>query len=218
MIKSGNFEVKEENLNKVIIEYYPTQPEQKPDKSPTPGRCLDVPYSAQWESDAMNFRRDCGAACVEMVGEYYRGQLQGVGTNEIMHYITGGKDENTGYDDLKGGLLHFYNVDLIYRRSAAHTLDLLRSHVDADTPTIVLVRYGHIHLRMDLSYVGGHWMVVCGYDQFQWAKDTVQRIIVHDPDWMRNDMAQGGYLPITENMFTRAWEYYTNIVLIPKPL
>ena len=178
-----------------------------------PTRCvLSVPYSSQHEVDAKRFRLDCGAACVEMIGEYYSGQIPGVGTNEIHAWITGGENKKTTADQLQSALKHFYDVDV--EKFYDTTPLQLRGKIDAGKPAIVLVRYGDFPLRMDLSYTGGHWMVVCGYDSFDWAGQEVRRLIMHDPDWYYQFMAQGAFLPVIEDMFVGMHLDYRRLALV----
>ena len=175
-------------------------------------RVLSVPYSSQHEVDATRFSLDCGAACVEMIGEYYSGQTPGVGTNEIHAWMTGGRNRTTTKDDLIRALKHFYNVDVSAQYNV--TTDKLRTWIDLGNPAIVLVRYGDFPLRMDLSYTSGHWMVVCGYDSFDWAGHEVKRLIMHDPDWYLRFMAQGGFLPVIEEMFVGMHSDYRRLALV----
>ncbi len=175
-------------------------------------RVLPVPYSSQHEKDAKRFRLDCGAACVEMIGEFYHGQHPGVGTNDIHAWMTDGKNEKTTKDDLIRALKHFYDVDAKARYDVM--TDWLRGWIDDGHPAIVLVRYGDFPLRMDLSYTSGHWMVVCGYDSFDWAGHEVRRLIMHDPDWYGQFMAQGGFLPVIEEMFTGMHLDYRRLALV----
>jgi hypothetical protein len=175
-------------------------------------RVLAVPYSSQHEKDAKRFRLDCGAACVEMVGEFYAGQTPGVGTNEIHAWMTDGKNKTTSANDLNRALKHFHDVDATacYDVSPEH----LRGFIDDGDPAIVLVRYGDFPLRMDLSYTAGHWMCVVGYDSFDWAGHEVRRLIMHDPDWYYQFMAQGGFLPVIEEMFVGMHSDYRRLALV----
>ena len=179
-----------------------------------PGTTLYVPYSSQHEVDARKFRRDCGAACVEMLGEFYRGPAPGVGTDEIHSWITGGVNRNTNKEELQRALKHFYDVDVEAHYNVAPAT--IREWIDEGKPSIVLVRYGDFPLRMDLAYTSGHWMVVCGYDAFDWCGYEVQRMIVHDPDWYYSFMAQGGFLPVVENMFVGMHKDYNRLALVAK--
>lgn len=175
-------------------------------------RVLPVPYSSQHEIDAKRFSLDCGAACVEMIGEFYSGQQPGVGTNEIHAWMTGGKNRSTTKEDLIRALSHFYDVDASAYYDVTPTA--LRGWIDDAHPSIVLVRYGDFPLRMDLSYTSGHWMVVCGYDSFDWAGHEVKRLIMHDPDWYAQFMAQGGFLPVINEMFVGMHLAYRRLALV----
>lgn len=179
----------------------------------TSRRVLPVPYSSQHEVDAKRFSLDCGAACVEMIGEYYRPEKNGViGTNEIHDWMTGGRNKTTSKDELQRALAHFYDVqvDAHYDVTPAN----LRGWIDNGHPAIVLVRYGDFPLRMDLSYTSGHWMCVVGYDSFDWSGNEVKRLIMHDPDWYAQHMAQGGFLPVIEEMFVGMHSDYRRLALV----
>ena len=173
---------------------------------------LPVPYSSQHEKDAKRFRLDCGAACVEMIGEFYRSQLPGVGTNEIHAYMTEGKNETTNAAQLQDALKHFYDVEVFTHYDIPPVM--LREWLNNGDPAIVLVRYGDFPLRMDLSYTSGHWMCVVGYDSFDWAGHEVQRLIMHDPDWYAQFMAQGAFLPVIEDMFVGMHLDYRRLALV----
>jgi len=160
---------------------------------------IDVPYSSQHEIDAQKYRLDCGPACVEMVGEFWRGQTDGVGTDSIHGFITGGVDRGTTVDDLQKAALHFYNVKL--RRLLSPTVGSILECVDDGNPVIVLVQYGKNPVRMDRNYTAGHWMVVIGFDLFDWAGTPIQQIIVHDPDFYGTFKDQGARIPFSRTTF-----------------
>jgi len=181
------------------------EPEPAPD-DPTsplwPEVRLDVPYSSQHEVDAKKFTLDCGGAAVEMVGEFYRGQVQGVGTDQIQSWMTGGVNRTTTAENLILALSHFYQV-----KASKHydtTMSMIREQIDLGRPGILLVQYGDVPLRMDLGYTAGHWIVFAGYDTVVWSHSPWDRILIHDPDWWQDLMVQGAYLPYTENLIKRA--------------
>ncbi len=179
---------------------------------PTNPVLLDVPYSSQHERDAREYSLDCGAACIEMLGEFYRGQVAGIGTDQIHEWMTGGRNTTTSKEQLIKAASHFYGVDLEHYYNTSN--DQLRSWLNEGKPAIVLVRYGDFPMRMDRNYVSGHWMVVVGYDSYNWAGETVRRLVVHDPNWWSVAMGQGAYLPVVETVFNGMFVDYRRLALV----
>lgn len=186
---------------------------------PTDPHYLDVPFSSQHEIDAGWFSVDCGGAVVEMAGEYYRGQIDGVGTNEIHSWMTGGQNETTNAEQLISALEHFYNVKGTKRYNV--TPADLRAWIDRGDVVIILIRYGDIVLRMDLGWTGGHWVLLAGYETLKWADDLISRFFIHDPDWFKrsvggqvlNLMPQGAYQPWIEDMLFEAMDGYNFLAI-----
>lgn len=173
---------------------------------------LDVPYHSQHEADAKRFRKDCGPTCVEMVGEYLcldpdRLQRRDVTTDEIMRWIVGfgaGRDRSVWIKELQDAMLHFYGVTLI-RHDALDWAGLRMYVVEDKRPAIVLVHYGSFATRMDRNYTFGHYLVVVGFDEIQYQSETIERVIVHDPDYYAGLEAQGAFVPIIKEHFMRMW-------------
>lgn len=183
-----------------------TRPSPVPAPVPAPGRSvLDVTYHSQHEHDARLTRKDCGPACVEMVGEYYKPLLAGdVTTNEIMRYLTGGADRPTRISELQQASDHFYGVK--FDRHDDATWEELGDWVVAKArPIIVLVRYASFQMRIDRRYLSGHYMVVVGFDEIDYQGETIQRAIVHDPDFYGPLIGQGAFIPIVEAHFMAMW-------------
>lgn len=171
---------------------------------PTPMRnVLKVPYHSQHESDAQRFRSDCGPDCVEMVGEYFRPDKAAT-TDEIMAWITGGVDRLISVTELQAAANYFFDIEMSVHQGADWQ-DLRAWVLSGGAPVIVLVHYGSFAFRMDRNYTGGHFMVVVGFDQIDYQGETVQRVIVHDPDWYGGMMAQGAFLPVERSHFMGAW-------------
>jgi len=164
---------------------------------------LDVPYHSQHEVDARWFRRDCGPACVEMVGEWHRRDLD-ASTNEIMRSITGGQDRGTYIRELQDAARDFYHLEL--DRHDGASWDQLAAWL-LNRPVIVLVHYGSFAMRMDRGYTAGHFMVAVGLDRVDYQGESVRRVVLHDPDWWGDvTMAQGAFLPATQDHFMGMWE------------
>ena len=168
---------------------------------------IPVPYHSQWETDALLTRKDCGPACVEMIGEFLRPATDYT-TDHIMKRITGGADRSIYIRELQRVALELYQVTL-HRFDGADFEDL-NGWIDAGLPVIVLVHYGSFLTRMDRNYTGGHYMVVMGYDRVSYQTKTegelVHRWILHDPDFYEKDtLAQGACIPIVHDHFAQMW-------------
>lgn len=164
---------------------------------------LDVPYHSQHESDAKKYRRDCGPAAVEMVGEWYHPDTD-ITTDTIMTYITTGADRSVWIKELQKAALYCYGVTL--GRHDGLDWNALRKYVVEDKrPAIVLVHYGSYRMRMDRNYTAGHYLVVVGFDEIQYQDQTIKRIIIHDPNFYGSIEAQGAFLPIVKPHFMKMW-------------
>lgn len=168
-----------------------------------PSGILDVPYHSQHEDDAQRFRKDCGPDCVEMVGEFYRPDLDAT-TDDIMSWITGGVDRATYISEVIEAAKHFYDVDL--ERVGEMSWDDLVDSVAVGDPVIVLVHYGSFRMRMDRNYTGGHFMVVVGFEEVVYQGEMIQRVVVHDPDFYAGIEAQGAFIPIAKSHFMSMWK------------
>jgi len=167
-----------------------------------PGIKLDVPYHSQWEDDAGLARRDCGPACVEMVGKYMNPSAD-VSTDDIMRFITGGSDRATSISELQRASSELFGVTL--RRVDGASPGPLGSCLVGCRPVIVLVHYGSFQMRMDRNYTAGHWMVVVGLDEIDYQGEKIERVLLHDPDWWGDYKAQGAFIPVETNHFLRMW-------------
>jgi len=164
---------------------------------------LDVPYHSQHEADAQWFRKDCGPACVEMIGKSFNPNAP-VTTNEIMKHITAGVDRGVYVRELQAACGHFFDVDL--DRYDPTDWRALKGWLEDGRPVIVLVHYGSFGMRIDRSYTAGHFMVVVGYDVIDYQGERVERAIVHDPDFYGDMQSQGAFLPVTQDHFVGMWE------------
>lgn len=164
---------------------------------------LDIPYHSQWERDAELTRRDCGPACVEMVGEYLCLDTD-VTTNDIMWSITGGEDRGTRINELQESAMAWYSVTL--DRYNEFTWDELVARALAGEPCIVLVHYGSFPTRIDRNYTQGHYMVVCGFDEVDYQGKAVERVILHDPDFYGDAMEMGAFIPVVKSVFMKMWD------------
>ncbi len=155
------------------------------------GRILNVPYKSQNDADATLKRSDCAPACIAMI----LGALgKAVTTNAVTLASGMSGDSGLQLEQLSAAAKAF-GLELSIDMGA--TLDRLKSLIDKGCPTIVLVKYGKLPDRWDQSYVGGHFVVVVGYD------DTQGRIYLNDPDYPPG--ALGYQWPCAYRVFLNAW-------------
>lgn len=177
---------------------------ETPAGPPGPGepRVLRVPYHNQWEGDALERRMDCGPACVEMVGKFWRSDLV-VTTDEIMRFITHGAERGTHVGELQEVARELFGV--ILERHDGMEWDALVDALGLGWPVITLVHYGSCEIRMDRGYTRGHYVVVVGTDAIDYQGQVVERVVVHDPDFYGGLHAQGAFLPLTKRHFMKMW-------------
>lgn len=177
-------------------------------QEPIPQRTLEcvlgVPYHSQHEDDARRYRRDCGPACVEMVGKFYRPDVA-ISTDDIMTQITGGVDRSTYITELQHASQHFFDLEL-ERHDEATWEDLQRWIVVEGKPVVGLGHYGSLRTRMDRSWTGGHFFVLVGFDQVKYQGQLIERAIIHDPDYYAGLHAQGAFIPVVKEHFMAFWD------------
>lgn len=112
---------------------------------------------------------DCGQASVRMLANYYYRGKKELASIDHLALATNTANKLTSSEDLiKIG--KYCGIELI-RLSNYSFIDM--AHViSADSPLIVLVRYGEFK-PAPYHYAGGHWMVVTGFDE--------QGFICNDP-------------------------------------
>ena len=188
-------------------------PSPAPTPTPAPRRVIiPVPYQGQWEEDAGVKTMDCGGAAVESVGEHYNPSRAVVSTNEIYRYMTKGENRGTYLWELDKAATHFYGVTL--REANLNDYARVRTLLDGGTPLIILVKYGNYTMRMDRGYTGGHWMVIVGYDNYDYQGKSVNRFYLHDPDFW-GDPAQGAEVCITQTLLNKMQLPYKHLTGIP---
>lgn len=175
--------------------------ERVPETVPA-GHILQVSYHSQWESDALLTKKDCGPACVEMIGEYET--TTNYTTDDIMHFLTGGADRGTYISELQKAAKELYGVTL-ERHNLAGT-EWLKAQIGKGNPAIILVHYGSFPIRMDRNYTGGHYMVVCGWEYVNYGGNPILRFVLHDPDFYgATSLTQGAFIPVTEQVLYKMW-------------
>jgi len=165
---------------------------------------LNVPYHSQHEDDAQKYRRDCGPACVEMLGKYYQPDST-VTTDKIMTLITGGSDRSIYIKELQDAAQFFFGVEL-ERYDNAGWEDLKQWVEGEGKPVIILGHYDSLRTRMDRGWLKGHYGVVVGFDKVRYQDAIIERAIIHDPDYYAGLHAQGAFIPLVKDHFMAFWD------------
>lgn len=125
---------------------------------PIAPKILDVPHFTQVGNTVHN---DCGQASVRMVADYCFGGKKQLPSIDHLAIATNTANKLTSSDDLiKIGM---YCGIKLERVSGFNFMDIAHT-ISADSPLIVLVRYGAFNPQ-PYHYAGGHWMVITGYDE-----------------------------------------------------
>ncbi len=150
-------------------------------------KILNVPYKCQNDPDANVKRTDCGPCCIAMI-------LGGIGqqltTNAVVAAANQQGDNGLMQSQVVNAAAAF---GLSMTWSQGFTLDGLKQLIDNGQPPIALVKYANLPERVDTKSIGGHYVVVVGYD------DATQRIFINDPD----------YFPGTSGGYQKAYGYQT---------
>lgn len=174
-----------------------TGPVEKPVELP-PGKVwLRVPYHSQEDQDARWAGADCGPTCIRML----------IGWDALRR---GRPDPNISVDEVsqKTGMGRYrfsfprqlvtvgarYGLKLVETRSA--DMNRVIAELDAGRPVISLIRYGSIPGRQNVTFRGGHFVVVIGYDDHY--------IYLNDPDWWGDLRDKGAGFAVTRANFERA--------------
>lgn len=150
-------------------------------------KILNVPYKCQNDSDANLKRTDCGPACIAMI---LGGMGQTVTTNAVVA-ASGMTGDNGLMQSQVVNAAKAFGLEMMWQ--AAYTLDDLKRFIDNGQPPIALIKYANIPDRVDVRSMGGHYVVVVGYD------DATQRVFINDPD----------YFPGTNGGFQKAYDFST---------
>lgn len=164
---------------------------------PAPQVLIDVPYRSQEDADARRYRNDCGAACVAMYIDFVR-QVRGlpaqpISIDQLASETTLAQDDSGLRTDQLIPLAARYGVAL--RLSNTLTLPVIFSELSAGRPPLVLIAYGPLTGRENQSDLGGHFLIVTGYD--------TNYVYVNDPDWWNNgsihrEQGHNWQLPMTQ--------------------
>jgi uncharacterized protein YvpB len=155
-----------------------------------------VPYKSQYDSDADEFRNDCGPACLAMV-------LNAFGINVSTNAVyrkTGTKANRyvSAAQLARASLSYGVPVDFYFGWS----LEKLSQEVGKGKPAIILVHYGAWSqvdpgVSTQNPFQGPHFVVVVGADS--------DFFYVNDPLWKEERRLQGFRKPWSHRLFKEAW-------------
>jgi hypothetical protein len=167
--------------------------------APDPTTRLAIPYLPQWGPTADERRGDCGPANIAMITPYMVDASPTVdaAADACGQPTSGAGSGYTNHAQLRNGA-RFYGWKLETRSPYVRPvldLDLLKTQVDKDLPSIALIHYGvlrdltnpdpNLIHNQDQAYSRGHWVVFTGYDQ--------KGVYIHDPDFgIRGERADDG--------------------------
>ncbi|HZY42786.1 MAG TPA: C39 family peptidase, partial [Anaerolineae bacterium] len=146
-------------------------------------KILNVPYKCQNDADANLKRTDCGPACIAMI---LGGLGQTVTTNAVVA-ASGIQGDSGLMQSQVVNVAKAFGLDMAWQ--AGYTLDDVKRFIDNGQPPIALIKYANIPDRVDTRSMGGHYVVVIGYD------DATNRVFINDPD----------YYPGTNGGFQKAY-------------
>ena len=155
-----------------------------------------VPYKSQYDSDANEFRNDCGPACLAMVLNAF-----GVNISTNTAYGKTGTKAN-GYVSAaqlaRVSLSYGFPLDFY----SGWTLEKLSQEVGKGRPAIILVHYGawsqiNPGVSTQNPFQGPHFVVVVGADD--------EFFYVNDPLWKEERRLEGFRRRWTHALFKEAW-------------
>ena len=152
-----------------------------------------IPYKSQYDSDASDFRNDCGPACVAMI---LNGLGVNVSTNTVYRKTGAGANEYVSVSQMMNAAAT-YDIDFDY--FYPWDLDDLKNAIRGGIAVIPLVHYGEWSKlgKTQSSFTGPHFVVVVGYDE--------NYIYVNDPLWWGDRRSEGEHKRWTYSEFTTAW-------------
>ena len=151
---------------------------------------IDVPYRSQEDSDARNYRNDCGPACAAML-------LAKAGINLSIDALSA----QTTLRNIDNGLACWQVAALLRRnglQAVSKQLQLsdIISELNAARTPIALINYGCIPGRQNVSDRAGHFVVVVGY--------SPESIYIHDPDFWGARRSEGRNFEVSRADFDAA--------------
>jgi len=156
-------------------------------------RILNVPYKSQNDPDAQLENNDCGPACVAMI---LAAQGLDVRTSDVYDASGVMEDHPLTFAEVTIAASH-YGLPLNAR--VGLSLQDIRNYIDRGTPIIALVKYQYLPDRQGQGTVGGHFVLVVGYD------DDAGEIIIHDPYYWGPLRSKGAHHRYDYATWEQAW-------------
>jgi hypothetical protein len=164
-----------------------------PVKPAANGKRLLVPWLGQLGDTAAYARGDCGAACVAMVINTYRG-----GNGITVDDVSKATGKQAGYtfatfQELINAGARFN----MFLEHVSYTVEQILADINSGKPVIVIVNYKSLpsYDRYDPAYNAGHYIVIVGYED--------GCVLYHDPYWLAAD--RGAYRSIARADFEKAY-------------
>ncbi len=156
-------------------------------------RILNVPYKCQNDPDANLKRTDCGPCCVAMI-------LGGIGRQVTTNAVVAAANQQGDVGLTQSQVVNAaaaFGLSMAWQQG--FSLGDLKKFIDAGQPPIALVKYANLPDRVDKGSIGGHYVVVVGYD------DGAQNILINDPDMFPWAHAAGFQKAYSYNTWMSAW-------------
>jgi hypothetical protein len=155
-----------------------------------------IPYKSQLDSDAGDFRNDCGPTCLAMILHGFNVEV----TTNAVYRKTGAKAN--GYVSVSQLMRAGQAYEVPFQYFSAWTLDTLKESVKGGRPVIALVHYEEFvkvnpGTSTQYRFNGPHFLVILGYDD--------QYIYVNDPLWSGARRKEGERKRWTYAQFNKAW-------------
>lgn len=155
-----------------------------------------IPYKSQLDSDASDYRNDCGPASLAMVLNGFDVEV----TTNAVYRKTGAKAN--GYVSvsqlMRAGQAYGVPFDYFYNWNISN----LKHMIQAGKPLVPLVHYGAWSqldrgVSTQSQFLGPHFVVVVGFDD--------EHVYVNDPLWSGNRRHEGNRKKWTYAEFNQAW-------------
>jgi uncharacterized protein YvpB len=151
---------------------------------------IDVPYRSQWDADAQLSTGDCGIVSVAMICNW-----KGISITPDQLIRKAGLATGRSLYSFAELMLAGKAVGLNFRYVRPARWDDIRAELDAGRPVIPLLRYGELIGNQDVTFTGGHFLVVVGYD--------TNGVYVNDSNWWGSRRLEGFRRRIDYDRFER---------------
>jgi uncharacterized protein YvpB len=151
---------------------------------------IDVPYRSQWDADAQLSTGDCGIVSVAMICNW-----KGISITPDQLIRKAGLATGRSLYSFAELMLAGKAVGLNFRYVRPARWDDIRAELDAGRPVIPLLRYGELIGNQDVTFTGGHFLVVVGYD--------TNGVYVNDSNWWGSRRLEGFRRRIAYDRFER---------------